>query len=146
MARGRCHPLTVVDDHSRYALGVEACENEQDATVRESLIRIFRRYGLPFVLLMDNGSPWADPDGLTMFEVWLIRLGVRVAHGRPRHPQTQGKDERFNRSLKAEVLNRCSYRDLPECQRAFDRWRHIYNHERPHVRASGLSRLVSVTR
>ena len=132
MARGRCHPLTVVDDHSRYAIGVEACENEQDATTRESLIRMFRRYGLPFVLLMDNGSPWGDPDGLTKFEVWLIRLGVRVAHGRPRHPQTQGKDERFNRSLKAEVLNGCSYRDLPECQHAFDHWRHIYNHERPH--------------
>jgi transposase InsO family protein len=132
IARGRCHPLTVVDDHSRYALGVEACENEKEQTAREGLTRVFRRYGLPFALLMDNGSPWGDSEGLTMFEVWVIQLGVRVTHGRPHHPQTQGKDERFHRSLKAEVLNGCSFRDLPDCQLAFDRWRHVYNHERPH--------------
>jgi len=56
----------------------------------------------------------------------------RVAHGRPHHPQTQGKEERFHRTLKAEVLNNRIFRDLPECQRAFDRWRGVYNHERPH--------------
>ena len=136
LAHGRCHPLTVIDDHSRYALGLEACEDEQEATARESLTRVFRRYGLPFVMLMDNGPPWGDRGnadaGFTMFEVWLIRLGIRVTHGRPHHPQTQGKDERFHRTLKAEVLNNRSFRDLDECQRAFDRWRCVYNHERPH--------------
>lgn len=134
MLQGRCHPLTVLDDHSRYALGVEACDNEQDATVRACLVTLFRRYGLPFVMLMDNGAPWGDAGGqpFTVFTAWLIRLGIRVTHGRPYHPQTQGKDERFHRTLKAEVLDGKSFCDLGECQRAFDSWRQVYNHERPH--------------
>ncbi len=61
-----------------------------------------------------------------------MRLGVRVTHGRPGHPQTQGKDERFHRTLKAELLNNRSFVDLAHCQRAFDAWRSIYNNERPH--------------
>ena len=132
--RGACHPLTVLDDHSRYSLGLEACATQQDQSTRERLISVFRRYGLPDTMLMDNGSPWGDSGGgrYTAFSVWLMRLSVRVTHGRPYHPQTQGKDERFHRTLKAEVLNGCHFADLTECQRAFDRWRHVYNHERPH--------------
>ena len=134
MAGGRCHPLTVLDDHSRYSLGIEACGNEQDGTVRDRLTTLFRRYGLPFAMLMDNGSPWGDSGGQpdTVFTTWLMRNGIQVSHGRPYHPHTQGKIERFHRSLKAEVLERNSYADLPACQRAFDRWRQIYNGERPH--------------
>ena len=131
---GRCHPLTVLDDHSRYALGVEACGDELGTTARARLTAVFRRYGLPDAMLMDNGPPWSDPGGgpHTAFTVWLMRLGVRVAHGRPYHPQTQGKDERFHRTLKAEVLSGRHFADLAECQRAFERWRHVYNHHRPH--------------
>jgi transposase InsO family protein len=131
---GRCHPLTVLDDHSRYAVAVEACGDELGATVRERLTAVFRRYGLPDAMLMDNGPPWSDPGGgpHTAFTVWLMRLGVRVAHGRPYHPQTQGKDERFHRTLKAEVLNGRHFAGLVQCQRAFDSWRHVYNHYRPH--------------
>jgi transposase InsO family protein len=132
--RGRCHPLTVIDDHSRYALGVEACGTQQDRTTRDRLAAVFRRYGLPNAMLMDNGAPWGDSGGglYTAFAVWLLRLGVRVTHGRPYHPQTQGKDERFHRTLKAEVLNGRHFVDLTECQQAFDRWRLVYNHHRPH--------------
>jgi hypothetical protein len=134
IGRGRCHPLTVLDDHSRYALGIEACGDELGATARERLTAVFRRYGLPDAMLMDNGPPWSDPGGgsHTAFTVWLMRLGVRVAHGRPYHPQTQGKDERFHRTLKAEVLNGRHFVDLAQCQRAFESWRHVYNHHRPH--------------
>jgi transposase InsO family protein len=133
-AQGRCHPLTVLDDHSRYSLMIAACGNEQDTTVRAQLLPVFRRYGLPLAMLMDNGSPWGDAGDQphTIFTAWLLRLGVRVIHIRPLHPQTQGKDERFHRTLKAEVLSGRSFRDLPACQTAFDRWRHVYNHERPH--------------
>ena len=129
IGRGRCHPLTVIDDHSRYALAVEACGNEQDMTVRERLATVFRRYGLPLTMLMDNGPPWGDSGAqpFTSFTVWLMRLGLRVTHGRPYHPQTQGKDERFHRTLNAEVLSGSSFRDLVECQRAFTAWREVYN-------------------
>ena len=133
LMRGRCHPLTVVDDHSRFALAVDACGDEQARTVQDRLTRAFRRYGMPLAILADNGPPWASPyGGHTILTVWLNRLGVRVHHGRPFHPQTQGKDERFHRTISAEVLNGRSFVDLASCQAAFDRFRHRYNHRRPH--------------
>lgn len=134
LAQGRCHPLTILDDHSRFAVALEACANEQGSTVQERLTTVFRRYGLPDRLLVDNGSPWGN-DGeqvYTHLTVWLLRLGIGVAHGRPYHPQTQGKDERFHRSLAAEVLAGRTYADLAACQAAFDGWRQVYNTERPH--------------
>lgn len=129
-----CHPLTVLDDHSRYLLGLQACANEQTATVQGHLTSLFRRYGLPERMLMDNGSPWGDAadSPYTRLTVWLLRLGIRISHGRPYHPQTQGKDERLHRTLQAEVLRDSVLPDLPACQRVFDRWRVLYNLERPH--------------
>ena len=131
---GRCHPLTVLDDHSRFSMCLEACANQTGIGVRERLSRVFRRYGMPEAMVMDNGSPWGDGPGSpwTPLTVWLAQLGIRVAHGRPYHPQTQGKDERFHRTLNAEVIACRQFRDLEECQWHFDRWRHVYNTDRPH--------------
>jgi transposase InsO family protein len=145
MDHGRCHPLTVLDDHSRYSLGLIACANEADATVRGHLTDVFRRYGLPQAMLSDNGSPWGGSGsrGYTAFEVWLMRLGIRLHHGRPYHPQTQGKDERFHRSLNVEVLQMRPRTDLASYQAAFDHWRPIYNEQRPH---EGLGMTVPLTR
>ena len=134
LTQGRCHPLTVLDDHSRYALCLNACANEQGTTVQTCLTATFRRYGLPERMTMDNGSPWGS-DALhpyTPLTVWLLRLGIRVGHSRPFHPQTQGKDERFHRTLQAEVLQGVVFRDLKQCQHRFDEWRLRYNLERPH--------------
>jgi transposase InsO family protein len=141
---GRCHPLTVPDDHSRYALGLAACPGETLVEVRARLTALFRRHGLPRSVLCDNGSPWgaAGRTGRqgqrTAFEVWLMRLGVATLHGRPRHPQTQGKEERFHRTLDVELLQGRSFAGLAECQQAFDAWRAVYNHDRPHE-ALGLA-------
>lgn len=134
LAQGRCHPLTVLDDHSRFALGLESCPNELRATTQERLTKIFRRYGLPECMIMNNGAPWGTDleHPHTRLTVWLMRLGIAVSHGRPYHPQTQGKDERFHRTLNAEVLQGKVFRDLTHCQKAFDAWRDIYNFERPH--------------
>lgn len=131
---GPCHPLTALDDHSRFNLLLEACGGETFAGVRPLLERAFTVYGLPEAILCDNGKPWGDSSGhFTKFEAWLVRMGVKVYHGRPRHPQTQGKEERFHRTLEAEVLSRTTeWRDLAHCQRAFAVWREIYNGERPH--------------
>jgi transposase InsO family protein len=129
-----CHPLTIVDDHSRYVTCLQACANEQRLTVQEHLTASFRRYGLPDAFYTDNGSPWGDTSGIrwTGLKVWLLKLGVRVVHARPRHPQARGKNERFHRTLKAEVFAMRRFRNLPDVQRALDTWRMIYNLERPH--------------
>jgi transposase InsO family protein len=135
LSSGRCHPLTVLDDHSRYALALEACANEQTQTVQARLSRAFKRYGLPRRILCDNGSPWGTAGSCerhTLLSVWLMDLDVGVTHGRPFHPQTQGKDERFHRTLKLEVIKRTDLSDLDHAQRAFDAWRQIYNAHRPH--------------
>lgn len=130
----RCHPLTVVDDHSRYAVCLSACANEQERTVRSALDRTFRQYGLPDAIFVDNGNPWGDSSGqrFTRFSVWLIKLGIDLLHSRPYHPQSRGKSERFHRTLKAEVFALKRFRDLTEVQRAFDAWRSVYNLDRPH--------------
>jgi hypothetical protein len=126
--------LTVLNDHSRYNRVLAACQNEQRGTVQTALERTFRRYGLPRRINTDNGAPWGTMagEGLTALAVWLIRLGIKLSYNRPRHPQTNGKDERFHRTLKAEVLATRHFDDLSEVQTAFDRWRNIYNSERPH--------------
>jgi transposase InsO family protein len=131
---GRLHPLTVIDDHSRYCVVLRACGDERGTTVREQLISAFRCYGLPDQLLGDNGGPWGrmSSRGRTQLSLWLMQLGVEVIHGRPYHPQTQGKDERFHRTLMAEVLQGSPYADLDRAQQAFDHWRRVYNLERPH--------------
>jgi transposase InsO family protein len=131
---GRCHPLTLLDDHSRYSLALQACDNERTETVRPILAACFRRYGLPRRILCDNGSPWGDTNqgNFTPLTVWLLRLGVGVSHGRPYHPQTQGKLERFHESLIVELVGCRQMRDLAHCQQLFDPWRHLYNHKRPH--------------
>jgi len=133
---GRCHPLTVLDDHSRYSILLQACDNERSETVREHLTGVFRHYGLPRRMLMDNGSPWGaagqSSEAWTGLELWLMRLGISVHHGRPMHPQTQGKEERFHQTLKAELLRWECLVNLIQAQQLFDAWRQVYNHERPH--------------
>ena len=95
---------------------------------------MFRQYGLPESILVDNGPPWGGCGAgrYTRFAAWLMRLGIQVVHSRPYHPQTLGKDERLHRTLKAEVISRYSLQTLDHCQEAFDTWRPIYNQERPH--------------
>ena len=131
---GRCHPLTVLDDHSRFSLGVKACRDERGQTVQEHLTSIFCRYGMPSVMLVDNGPPWGSDAShpFTPLTVWMIQLGMRVVHSRPYHPQTLGKLERFHRSLKVELLQGRSFVDIDHCQSGFDYFRDFYNLERPH--------------
>jgi transposase InsO family protein len=130
----RCHPLTIIDDHSRFAPCLKACANQQTETVQAHLEATFRRYGLPEAIFVDNGSPWGDASGQhwTRLRVWLLKLGVKLIYSRPYHPQGRGKNERFHRSLKAEVFALRRFSDFDQVQRAFDTWREVYNFERPH--------------
>ncbi len=127
---GWCHPLTIIDDHSRFAIAIEACLDQQMPTVRGRMEPILRRYGLPMAIYADIGNPWGT--GVPNQWTRLLKLGIDLIHARPYHPQGRGKNERFHRSLKAEVLNFAALSGQSQAQKAFDRWREIYNHHRPH--------------
>ncbi|MEM6279033.1 MAG: IS481 family transposase [Verrucomicrobiota bacterium] len=138
---GRCHPLTALDDHSRFNLILAACRDEKGATVKRHLQEAFRRYGLPDQILCDNGASWSCPghrQALGRLEAWLVRVGVEVIHGRPYHPQTQGKEERFHKTLDVDLLRtRPSWASHEECDAAFGPFRQLYNEERPHDALGG---------
>jgi transposase InsO family protein len=134
LTKESCYPLTVIDDYSRFSLAIKACKNEQYLPVKKRLIYIFEKYGLPRQINVDNGNPWGNSKLLpyTALTVWLMQLGIWVTHSRPRHPQTNGKCERFHRTLKKDLILRYPMRSFSHAQKLFDRWRHCYNHERPH--------------
>ena len=135
MADGRrCHPLNIIDDHSRFNLCCEPMYTESYQEIKPVMIRLFESYGLPRVFLCDNGNPWgtSQSTGFTSFEVWLMELGILTIHGRPLHPQTQGKDESFNRSMTKELLKHTMILDREDARKKFDQYRKFYNEERPH--------------
>jgi transposase InsO family protein len=134
LCHGQVRPLTLLDDHSRFALELQAVPDQTLATVQRVLSGCFERFGLPDALLTDNGPPWGSsrPDTRTQFEVWLWRYGVQVLHGRPYHPQTQGKVERLHKTIALEVFTGPRLGDVAAAQSAFDSWRDTYNHDRPH--------------
>ena len=102
---------------------------DRTETVESELIAMVRRCGLPRRMLMGNGSPWGDAGNQpwTRLTAWLLRLGISISHGQPYHPQTQGKGERFHRTLATEVLRDCGFLEVTETQRLFDPWREVYN-------------------
>ncbi len=130
----RCYPLTVLDDHSRYLLGLRACGNQKGVTVQEQLVNIFRQYGLPQRMLVDNGPPWSGGcfRCYTGLSAWLLRLDITVSFSKPRHPQTLGKEERFHRTLKTELIKHSQWPTVAACQPDYDQWRQMYNNQRPH--------------
>lgn len=127
----RCYPLTIIDDHSRFSIMIDAKPDTRG--VRDSFEQAFLHYGLPDALLSDNGSEFAGfRGGYTRFERWLMDYNVLPIHGRVMHPQTQGKIERFHRTMKQELLNHTNFSDLTDAQQQLQRWRQKYNEVRPH--------------
>lgn len=126
----RCYPLTILDDHSRFSIRIEP--KDSATGVKESFIAAFKEYGLPNSVLSDNGSQFAGAHrGLSTFERFLMDLDICPIHGKPIHPQTQGKIERFHRSLKKEALG-VTPANLAEAKARLENWRWVYNELRPH--------------
>ena len=140
-SQGRCDPFDVLDDHSRFNLCLSAYGDQKATTVKTLLSATFREYGIPKQILCDNGSPWANTQTgfrWTALGVWLLDLDIQITHTAVRHPQTIGKDERFHRTLGLEVLaTRPAWESRADVQAAFDQWRPIYNHQRPHEALTG---------
>lgn len=130
-----CLPLSLLDDHSRYALALAPLKSTHGVRVQRVLERSFERYGLPEAMLVDHGTPWwssTNGHGLTRLGVFLIRQGVRLVYSGIGHPQTQGKVERFHQTLEAWL----QHHGVPGTHRGFQdalgSFRREYNEVRPH--------------
>lgn len=130
----RCFPLSIIDDCSRFCICADAKENVRLNSTKDSFEKVFKEYGLPKVLLCDNGNPWgcSQSSSITRFEVWLMEHAVLPIHIRIRHPQTQGKVERFNGSYKQERLKFYIPKDMADAQACREEYRNFYNNRRPH--------------
>lgn len=127
-------PLSILDDHSRYLLGLRAQQQTAAKGVRATLEEVFSVSGLPQQMLMDHGVPWWNSQGAgwTRFSVWLIKQGIELRFSGIRHPQTQGKVERLHGSLHRALQRRGRPRRREDWQGWLDAFREEYNHERPH--------------
>ena len=127
-------PLSVQDDHSRYVIALEGTWSTQAEPVKQRLIESFARCGMPEAMLMDHGTPWWNMKaaaGWTWLTVWLMKQGIRLHFSGYRHPQTQGKVERFHGAM-AAAMKRRGFPQQRERQRWLDEFRWEYNHVRPH--------------
>jgi transposase InsO family protein len=137
-----CHPLSILDDHSRYAVGLYGLRAFTADEIYPCVVRTFERYGVPEAMLMDHGSVWwgsKNGYGLTWLSVRLIEQGIGLIYGRVHHPQTQGKVERFHRTLDEAVRYRGKPKRLAEWSETLEEFRRVYNEQRPHE-ALGMQR------
>ncbi len=135
MGAGWCYPLSILDDHSRFLIGLHALPNQRTAGVYQSLVQTFERYGVPEAMLMDHGIPWwstSNEQGLTRLAVGLINQGIRLLFSRVRHPQTQGKVERFHRTLNKKIRRYALPESISGFQKRMDDFAQEYNQVRPH--------------
>lgn len=127
----RCFPLDILDDHSRFSIKIAAKPNTLG--VADSFREAFYEYGMPDSVLSDNGWSFRGfRNGYTHFEKWLMNHDILPIHGRIMHPQTQGKIERFHRTMKTELLNQNKFKDILDADRGLQEWRMKYNNIRPH--------------
>lgn len=132
--QGECVPLGILDDHSRYLVGLYATPGTKAAPVRQRLTEVFSENGVPDGMLMDHGTPWwnmQSQSGWTWLTVWLMKQGIRVHLSGYRHPQTQGKIERCHGSLEAALRKRPKPAGQ-DWQTWLDAYRQEYNYLRPH--------------
>ncbi len=136
--------FNLLDDHSRLALDSVAFPTVKAADVVEVFDGAGAQYGFPAAALTDNGAVFsgASRGGTVLWETELERLGVRVVHSTPYHPQTCGKVERFHQTLKRYLAKQPPARSLAQLQAQLDACRTYYNQHRPHRALGGRTPLV----
>ena len=135
LLQGKCYPLSLLDDCSRYLHGLWPLSSTGGADVKQTLEVYFREHGVPLSLLMDHGTPWfstTNQHGLTWVAVWLLKQGVILRYSGVGHPQTQGKVERFHQTLKRRTRHRGEPTTMGEWKRWALEFQQEYNYERPH--------------
>jgi len=131
----KCYPLTLLDDCSRYLLGLWPLTSTAAEPVQRVLRQHFRGHGVPAEMLMDHGSTWYcnhNRHGLTWLSIWLIKQGIKLRYSGVHHPQTQGKVERLHRTLKERTKHRGAPKSMSEWLRWAPEFQQEYNCERPH--------------
>lgn len=127
----KCFPLTILDDHSRFSIKIAPKLNTLG--VMDSFREAFLDYGMPDSVLSDNGGTFKGFNGgYTTFERWLMEHDILPIHGRIKHPQTQGKIERFHKTMKNECLKHSKIADIHSANEVLQEWRNKYNYLRPH--------------
>ena len=135
VAEGRCYPLTLLDDHSRYLVGLYPLSGPEGGLVAASLVDAFERCGVPEAILTDHGTPWwsnTNQWGLTWVAVAVMKQNIRLCFSGFRHPQTQGKVERFHRTLKRDLHHHGQPKTMAGFAQQLGRFRQTYNERRPH--------------
>lgn len=135
LGKGYCYPLSILDDHSRFTVGLYGLPNQRGESVNDCLVRTFDKFGVPHAMLMDHGTPWwssTNAQGLTWVTVKMIRQGIRIYLSGVGHPQTQGKVERFHRTLKQSVRHTGKPKTMEGWNSLLRNFREEYNHLRPH--------------
>lgn len=137
MGRGpaRCEPLSILDDHSRFLVGLFPTRTSKLLPIQAAFQETFENYGIPDTLLMDHGVPWwgnAQVNGLSRLSVWLMKQDIRLKFSGYNHPQTQGKVERFHKTLAASVRHKGTPTRFENWSPLLTTIRQEYNHIRPH--------------
>lgn len=134
----RLYVAAFLDDYSRYVVSLVLAHHQRASLVLEALTRGIADYGAPREVLTDQGRQYVSWRGETEFAEELRRQGIRHIKSRPHHPQTQGKIERFWKTLWEEFLSRTVFADFGDCQRRMDLYVQAYNFRRPHQGIEGL--------
>jgi len=126
--------VNFIDDHSRAALSSTVLPVATAASVQRLFWITVKEFGLPTSVLSDNGLIYtaAYRGSYTALERELNALGITFKHGKPYHPQTQGKVERFHKTLKKWLVGQPDVASIKELQRQVNRFLALYNEWRPH--------------
>ena len=130
---------TIIDDYSRYIVHWELCSNMAKEDVKRSVAKAVAKAGVslqnPPKLLSDNGPCYIAKE----LEVHLRdNYNIKQIHGAPLHPQTQGKIERYHRSMKNRI-NLHNYYSPSELEQAIGEWVDHYNNCRYHESLQNLT-------
>jgi transposase InsO family protein len=131
--------LTFLDDHSRFVLACHAAAPVTSAVVLAVFRAAIAAHGAPASTLSDNGLVFTARyrKGRAAFEHELRALGIQQKNGHPNHPQTQGKVERYQQTLKRWLTHQPLASDLGELQQQIDTFVAYYNTQRPHRSLNG---------
>lgn len=137
--RKYCYPLTITDYRSRYLLACEGLDSTKSEFAFNVFEQAFKEFGLPQAIRTDNGVPFASPNaffGLSRLSIWWLKLGIKIERIKPGHPEQNGRHERMHLTLKKEATKPASFNFLQQQER-FDKFKEVYNNERPHQALGG---------